>query len=96
MIPVLYGEAGVPFLIKGYAQDFGDGVAEVQFSCDNGQTWTRFPIENADKDANVNWSFEFTPPCAGDYDLLVRAARADGTASPEPAHVHMKVASARF
>ena len=91
MIPTLYGTAGKPVVISGYAQDFGPGVAEVQFSCDGGETWTNFPVEGARNDANVNWQFSFMPPRAGRYELLVRSARADGTCTPDSAHVFMEI-----
>ena len=89
MIPTLYAFAGKPVTLEGYAQDFGSGVAGVQFSCDEGETWTAYPIEGADGDANVNWRFTFVPPRAGIFELLVRAVRADGTHTPESAHVHI-------
>lgn len=94
MIPTLYGIVGKPITLQGYAQDFGSGVAYVQFSCDGGETWTSFPIPDADRDANVNWQFVFTPPVSGNYELLIRSVRADGTATPESAHVFMQVAEA--
>ena len=91
MIHTIYGTAGKPITLNGYAQDFGPGVACVQFSCDGGETWTSYPVEHADNDANVNWHFVFTPPVPGSYELLVRSARADGTTTPEPAHVFLAV-----
>ena len=87
MIAVVSATAGRPVTIEGYAQDFGVPIAEVRFSCDNGETWTSFATPEADPDRNVNWSFSFTPPEAGTYRLLVQAAAADGRTTPEPALV---------
>lgn len=94
MIPTLYGAVGKPITLQGYAQDYGSGVAKVQFSCDGGETWTSFPVKGADRDANVNWQFVFTPPEPGNYELLIRSVRADGIATPEAAHVFMVVGEA--
>lgn len=92
MIGSVAGTAGRPVEVKGYAQDFGFAVSAVQFSCDGGDTWTTFDTPEADPDRNVNWSFSFTPPEAGTYELLVRAVRADGRVSPQPARVTVDVA----
>ncbi len=80
-------------LLEGYAQDFGSGVARVEFSCDDGETWTGYSVEGASQDANINWEFVFTPPVPGIYDLLVRAVRADGTPTPELVHVYIEAAA---
>ena len=87
------GTAGHPVTVKGYAQDFGFPVSAVQFSCDGGCTWTTYETPNAESGVNVNWSFTFTPPEAGTYELLVRAVRGDGRISPEPARVTLDISS---
>lgn len=94
MIPTVFGTVGVPVRLEGYAQDFGSGVARVEFSCDGGETWTGYPIEGASQDANINWQFEFEAPEAGNYELLVRSVRADGTPTPEPAHAYLTISNA--
>lgn len=91
MIGTVAGRAGRPVQVKGYAQDFGSAVTAVQFSCDGGDTWTTYDTPKADPDCNVNWTFEFTPPEAGIYELLVRAVRNDGKTSPQPARVRVEV-----
>ena len=93
MIGTLAGTAGHPVTVKGYAQDFGFPVSAVQFSCDGGCTWTTYETPNAESGVNVNWSFTFTPPEAGTYELLVRAVRDDGRISPEPARVTLDISS---
>lgn len=92
MIGTVIGVVGKPVAIEGYAQDFGASVAAMQFSCDEGSTWTTYATPGADRDCNVNWSFRFTPPQAGFYRLLVRAVCADGRVTPEPADVYLDVA----
>ena len=91
MIGVVSGVAGQPVRVRGYAQDFDFPVSAVEFSCDDGRTWTAYETPEADTDCNVNWSFTFEPPEAGTYVLLVRAVRADGQASLEPARVTVEV-----
>ena len=91
MIGELSGLVGRPVRVEGYAQDFGGPIAAVQFSCDEGQTWTTYETAEADPDCNVNWSFCFIPPQRGIYRLLVRAMRSDGQVSPESACVTVDV-----
>lgn len=91
MIGTVFGTAGKPVTVRGYAQDFGVSLASVQFSCDDGRTWTTYPLANADPDRNVNWTFAFTPETEGTYELLVRAVRPDGSPSPEPARATIVV-----
>lgn len=93
MIGAIHGTAGKPVTASGYAQDFGEPISAVQFSCDDGKTWTTYPLSNMDPDRNVNWSFSFTPEHAGTYELLVRAVRGDGSTSPEPARTTIIVES---
>lgn len=93
MIGTIRGFAGEPVTVGGYAQDFDFPIAAIQFSCDGGSTWTTYPTDRADPDRNVNWTFSFTPPGEGTYDLFVRSLRADGNTSPEPAHVTLDIIS---
>lgn len=95
MIGTVMGEAGQPVTVEGYAQDFGCPVTAVQFSCDDGGTWTTYDTPDADDNRNVNWAFTFTPPRSGRYELLVRAVSADGRATPQPARVAVDVAPTR-
>lgn len=89
MIGSLETEASRPVRVSGYGQDFDQAIIAVEFSADEGCTWTRYAVDDAEPERNVNWSFEFTPPLPGLYRLLVRAVRADGSASPEPASVNI-------
>ncbi len=96
MIGTITGTAGHPVRIGGYAQDFDFPVAAVQFSCDGGCTWTTYETPDAENSVNINWSFTFTPPAAGTYELLVRAMRDDGRISPEPARVTLAIGSGNW
>lgn len=87
MIGLVEASAGKPVAIEGYAQDFDAPIEAMQFSCDNGETWTSFATPNAEQDKNVNWSFVFTPPEAGIYRLLIRAVGTDGRITPQAACV---------
>ena len=91
MIGELRASLGQPIKIAGYAQDFEAPIAAVQFSCDEGKTWTTYLTNDTDPDCNVNWSFSFTPPQTGIYRLLVRALGSDGRVSPKPASVIVDV-----
>lgn len=92
MIGTVQARAGVPVELRGYAQDFEHAITGVQFSANAGATWTTYAVENADPTCNVNWSFAFTPPRPGSYELLVRSMRADGAVSPTPAVVYIEAA----
>lgn len=72
---------------EGYADDFGDAIAAVEFSLDGGETWTAYETEGAAKDRWVYWSFAFTPETQGRYKLSVRAKTASGNVSPLAANV---------
>ncbi|MBS5449946.1 MAG: sulfite oxidase [Coriobacteriia bacterium] len=92
MIGTIAGRVGQQVTVQGYAQDFTAPIARMLFSADGGATWAGHATEGADLDRNVNWSFSFTPPEAGDYELLIRAESADGRLTPEAGRVHIKVA----
>ncbi|ACV22696.1 Uncharacterised protein [Slackia heliotrinireducens] len=83
MIPQVVCEAGHPVLLKGYAIDVGHAVSAVQFSLDDGRNWTTYPTENTDDERRVNWSFVFTPPQAGVFELKVRSVNDEGRCSPQ-------------
>ena len=94
MIGTLYGVAGQPVEIKGYAQEYESPIRAIQFSCDGGHTWTTYQTESAEADCNVNWEFSFTPTAEGFYTLLIRAVNSEGVMTPEPAVVRIEVAAA--
>jgi hypothetical protein len=91
MIGLHYGHAGEPITIEGYAQDFKAAVAAMQFSCDQGRTWTTYLMKDMAPDCNVNWSFTFTPDQPGLHELLARARNTFGETTPEPASIRILV-----
>ena len=73
---------GDQITFEGYADDCGVAIAAVEFSMDNGATWTTCETKDVSAD---NWVYyHFTIPCeaAGTYKLDARAVSADGTVSP--------------
>ena len=63
--------SGATYTIRGKAQDNESGVDRVEVSTDGGQTWT-----NASGDEN--WTFLWTLPGDGTYQLASRATDGDG------------------
>ena len=71
MIGGIRGRVGEPLVIAGYANDYDKRIRAVQFSLDDGETWTTYE----------------TPGTVPDLKLLVRSVNEDGVASPTPARV---------
>jgi len=82
MIEPISGAVGTAITFNGYADDYDKAIKAVQFSLDNGETWNEFATEGASSKRWVYWSFSYTPECAGNYTLRVRAVNEDGKASP--------------
>ncbi len=87
MIGGIRGRVGEPLVIAGYANDYDKRIRAVQFSLDDGETWTTYETPGTVPDLNLYWKFEYTPEVAGAYQLLVRSVNEDGVASPTPARV---------
>ena len=71
---------GEPIEFEGYADDFENAVAGVQFSLDDGVSWTTYPTEGVRSDRGVRWTFAYTPQVPGRYLLKARAV--DGRGVP--------------
>lgn len=67
---------------EGYADDCGTQVVSVEFSLDDGVTWTSFDTTSSNTEDWVYWHFEYVPEDPGTYKLDVRAVTEDGTVSP--------------
>ena len=72
---------GRPISFSGYVDDFDQGVSAIQFSLDDGATWTSYDTDGAVIDKGVNWHFDYTPTRPGRYVLKARAVDGAGNAS---------------
>lgn len=63
---------------EGVADDLGSPIAAIEFSFDDGDTWTSCPTDGATADKWVNWSFTTSFDQPGDYHMIARARTADG------------------
>ncbi len=77
---------------KGYAYDYDRPVEAVEFSLDQGSTWTRHETPGAVAGCMVWWTFDYTPEEPGVYELLVRAVSTEGRVGPTPARMGFEVA----
>ena len=72
---------GEPIAFDGYVDDFDEGVSAIQFSLDDGATWTSYETAGAVAERGVNWRFAYTPERPGRYLLKARALDEQGRAS---------------
>jgi hypothetical protein len=91
MISKITGTVGKPLTIAGYANDYDKRIIAVQFSLDDGETWTTYETPGTVPDKNLYWKFEYVPEQPGDYQLLVRSVNEDGVPSPIPAAIDFSV-----
>lgn len=75
-------EVGRPVTFTGYADDYGTQIVAVEFSLDDGESWTAYDVSASSPDLWVHWTFAYTPTRPGTYRLLVRSRTADGRTSP--------------
>ncbi|WP_087721941.1 SorA family sulfite dehydrogenase catalytic subunit [Pandoraea sp. PE-S2T-3] len=74
---------GKPVRVRGIAFDGGEGIRDVQFSSDGGQTWQAAKLGNElSKYSFREWTATFTPSAAGEQVLKVRATNRAGVAQP--------------
>lgn len=85
------GTVGKPMLFEGWADDYDKRIVAIEFSLDEGKSWTRHETPAADAVRWVWWRFEWEPDVPGDYTMYVRAVNEDGTASPHPAVHSLRV-----
>lgn len=79
------GSVGEPMLFEGWADDYDKRIVAVEFSLDEGVSWTRHETAGTDAVRWVWWQFEWVPPAEGDYAMRVRSVNEDGDVSPTPA-----------
>lgn len=73
---------GEPIVFEGYADDFEHGVAAIEFSLDNGATWTAYSTADSIDEVGLSWRFAYTPTQPGCYLLKARAVSKQGETSP--------------
>jgi DMSO/TMAO reductase YedYZ molybdopterin-dependent catalytic subunit len=74
--------AGRPVVVRGIAFDGGQGVREVAWSADGGQTWREATLgSDLGRYSFREFTFGFTPD-KGTYDLRVRAWNRSGQSQP--------------
>ncbi|VVE19461.1 Protein-methionine-sulfoxide reductase catalytic subunit MsrP [Pandoraea eparura] len=75
--------AGKALRVRGIAFDGGEGIRDVQFSADGGQTWQAAQLgHELSKYSFREWTASFTPPQPGEYALQVRATNRAGVSQP--------------
>lgn len=93
MIGSVGGNVGKPMVFTGYANDDqSERIKAVQFSMDDGETWTTYSTPNAVPDKDLYWRFEYTPEVPGIYQLLIRSVNEHDVPSLMPARVNFWVA----
>ncbi len=74
--------AGAPLAVRGIAFDGGQGIREVAWSTDGGQSWREAALgEELGRFSFREFTFGFTPQ-AGAHDLRVRAFNRSGESQP--------------
>jgi DMSO/TMAO reductase YedYZ molybdopterin-dependent catalytic subunit len=78
-------QAGRPITVRGIAFDGGQGIREVAYSTDGGQTWRGARLgEDLGRYSFREFTFAFTPD-KGTHDLRVRAWNRSGQSQPTEA-----------
>ncbi len=75
-------KTGYDITFEGVADDCGSPITAIEFSFDDGATWTSCATDGATADKWVNWQFTTSFAEPGDYSVSVRAKTADGVVSP--------------
>ena len=75
-------KAGDEITFEGVADDLGSPIAAIEFSFDNGRTWTPCDTDGATADKWVNWQFTTSFEEGGDYRMTVRAKNCRRHGSP--------------
>ncbi len=77
-------ETGSPVTLTGYAAAFDERIVGIEFSMDNGATWTRYDTPDTTNANWVVWSFTYTPEVDYAYVLKVRAVSESGLVTEDP------------
>ena len=84
-------KTGDQITFEGVADDLGSPIVAVEFSFDEGASWTSCATTDATADKWVNWSFTTSFEEKGDYQMIARAKTADGMVSPLTASLDFSV-----
>lgn len=87
MIAQVECTAGNPVHLNGYAYDYGRAISAVQFSLNEGRTWTTYDTPGTNDHQTLRWSFDYTPRRPGVYRMRVRSVNDHGEPGPEHATV---------
>ena len=74
-------ETGKPHTFEGYADAFNERIVSVEFSMDDGATWTKYDLGETDVKKWIYWNWTWTPESDGSYVLTVRATSESGLVS---------------
>jgi hypothetical protein len=75
--------SGQSYTLRGVANDGGSGIKRVEVSTDGGETWIEVRLgRDLGRFSWRTWSWDWTPPVAGNYRLSVRAISNDGRQQP--------------
>jgi DMSO/TMAO reductase YedYZ molybdopterin-dependent catalytic subunit len=77
-------KTGAPTTLRGIAFGGDSGVARVDCSIDNGQTWREAPLgKDEGKYGFRQWQTQLTLPLPGKFSLLTRCTNNNGVAQPD-------------
>jgi DMSO/TMAO reductase YedYZ molybdopterin-dependent catalytic subunit len=77
-------KTGAPTTLRGIAFGGDSGVARVDYSIDNGQTWREAPLgKDEGKYGFRQWQTQLTLPLPGKFSLLTRCTNNNGVAQPD-------------
>lgn len=71
-------KTGEPHTFEGFADAYDEKIVTIEFSMDQGKTWTRYELGDTDVFKWVYWYFTWTPETDGSYVLTVRATTETG------------------
>lgn len=66
------GSRKVPIELCGYVDSPDCNIAAMQFSLNNGATWTTYPIPGTSSVRSIHWKLLYAPPIPGRYLLKAR------------------------
>ena len=87
-------EQGQPLHIEGVADSFNERITAIQFSLDNGQTWTEYETSGTHAGNWTHFDLEWTPEQTGAFVLCVRPIDETGTTSDSVARYLINVKTA--